>query len=307
MDNRGEQFPKNGLTLGSGPRYSASAGLLAYGVSRLALVAVWTLWAPAGDTVSSMVRAATCFFAASTGLVSVALALVIFYAPFLTRRHVRLFGLLLLSLGIGVMVIALAYFLRFPDPAFPFSQLPFLASIAYSLLSIYLGVGLWRGSLTLGRSTFTALALLAVASLLQSIELDYLISVPLSGSVNPIWLLQFLYAVSMGLAFAAFMSASGKTSFDLSNLTRIREYTLLRGAVFLYGIDDLITFIDTYLLRFDEFMAIAAEYLGTAYSVITVYLWPLLDAIFALSLIAFAVSMRQIRFQQIGISRDGEA
>jgi hypothetical protein len=294
MDKSYEKSPENRLTLGSGLRYSASAGLLAYGVSRLALVAVWTLWAPAGDTVNSMVKAATHFFAASTGLVSVALALVIVNAPLLTRKHVRFLGLLILSLGIGVMVIELAYFLNFPDQAFLFSQISFLASIAYSVLSIYLGAGMLRGSLALGRSTFTALALLAVVSLLRSIELSYLVSVPLSGHVNPLWLRQLLYAVSMGLAFAAFVSASRKINLDLSKITGIREYTLLRGAVFLYGLAELVVFIDVYLLRFDEFMVRAAEYLGTAIYAITVYLWPILDAIFALSIIAFAAYMKQV-------------
>ena len=131
---------------------------------------------------------------------------------------------------------------------------------------------------------------------------------PLGGSyINVNWLRQLLYAVSMGLAFAAFASVSRWAHVDLRSLMRSREYAFLRGALLLYGIGELIIFIDTYVIHFDQFTARAAEYLGTVTFVITVYLWPLLDAIFALSLIAFSVSMRQIEFQQIGSSRDGGA
>lgn len=216
-------------------------------------------------------------------------------------------GVLLITIGIGLGFIKLVRLLTFPYPELVYTDLPFFASVAYYLLSIYLGVKLLRGNLALGCSTFTALAILTVASLLRSVQLDYLVLVPISGSVNPIWLRQFLYAVSMGLAFTAFVSAARETDTDLHSLTRSREYILLRSAVFLYGLCELIVFIDVYVLHFDEFMANAAEYLGTSFYVVKVYLWPLLDAVFALSLIAFAVSMRQIKFQQIGSSRDGRA
>jgi len=293
---------ERGLTLGSGPRYSASAGLLAYGVSRLALVTVWGLGDPTGSTLSLALRVASYFFTASIGLASIALALVIVHAPSLTRRHVRLFGLLLLSVGALRIVVNLSGFLSFP------SQPPFYADIAYSLLSIYLGAGLLIGSLSLGRTTFIALALLTVAALLRSVQIDNLFLAPFRGTYLSIfWLRQLLYAVSMGLAFVAFASVTRWAHVDLYGLMRSREYVLLWGAMLLYGLGELVIFADTYVLRFDQFMARAAEYLGTAYYVITVYLWPLLDTIFVLSLIAFAVSMRQTRFQQIGTSRDGEA
>jgi len=146
MGNSFELSLENGLTLGSGPRYSTSAGLLAYGVSRLALVTVWVLGNPAGSAAFFALRAATYFLTASVGLASIALALVTVPTSFLTRRHARLAGLLILSIG-GRIVANLAHLLSFP------SQPPFYADIVYSFLSIYLGAGLLRGSLNLGRTT----------------------------------------------------------------------------------------------------------------------------------------------------------
>lgn len=288
MDNSFEQSLEKGLPLGSGLRCSASAGLLAYGVSRLALVAVWVPRDLTGSTLSLALRAASYFLSASVGLASIALALVIVQASSLTRRHVRLFGLLLLSVGALRIVVNLAGFLSFP------SQPLIYADIAYSLLSIYLGVELLNGSLNLGRTTFTALALLAVAALLRSVQINYLVLAPLTGAIlNIFWLRQLLYAVSMGLAFVAFLSVSRWRHVDLPGLTRSREYALLWGAMLLYGIGELAIFTDTYILRFDQFVARATVYPGTVNYVVSVYLWPLLDAIFALSLIAFGVSMKQ--------------
>lgn len=61
--------------LGVGPRYSASAALFAYGVSRLVLLAVWTFGATAADSPALILRAGTYLFTASIGIASIALAL----------------------------------------------------------------------------------------------------------------------------------------------------------------------------------------------------------------------------------------
>ena len=284
MKNSYEQSHEGGVSLGSGSRFSAFTGLLAYGVSRLALVTVWVLGGSAASLAAYIVTA-------SIGLASIALAHATLFSPFLTRRYARLAGLLLASMGALRIVVYLVNSLSFS------SQLPIYADIVYSLLLIYLGARLLRGSLTLSSTTFMALALLSVAALLRSVQIDYLLT-PFRGmSLNAIWLRQLLYAVSIGLAFAAFVSASRWTHLDFRSLMRSREYALLRGAVLLYGLGELIIFTDMYVLRFGEFTARAAEYLGTVNYAITVYLWPLIDAVFALSIIAFAASMKQVTSQ----------
>jgi len=282
MENSPDRPHEDGVSLCPGPHFSAFTGLLAYGVSRLALVAVWV---PEGSAASM----ATYIVTAAIGLASIALAYADMFSQFLTRRHARIAGMLLVSMGAQRIVVYLV------NPfAFSF-QLQVYADIVYSLLLICLGARLLMVGLTLNRTTVMVLALLSVAALLRSVQVSYLLA-PLRGtSLNALWLRQLLYAVSMGLAFAAFASASGWAQVDLRSLTPSREYTLLRGALLLYGLGELVIFADTYVLRFGEFMARAAGHLGAVNYVVAVYLWPLTDLVFPTSIIAFAASMKQIK------------
>ena len=280
--------------VGPGLRYSASAALLAWGVSRIVLVTAWTSGVVIG-TANPFIRALQYLIMVSMGVPSIAFALSVAQAPSVTRKHLALGGSLLLAVGIGNGFIELTRLLTFPYPELVYTSLSFYSGLARNILLIYLGFRLLRDGLVMGRTTFTALALLAVAALLRVVDLGHLFNVLLSGGLNVLWPSHLLYAVSMGLAFVTFVLAGRSTPVDLENVTRRREYMLFRGAILVYGLHLLYNFVIIYLLQFDEYIAnMAVGAYGSPYYIVTVYLWPFLDVLFALAVISVAGFVKQL-------------
>jgi hypothetical protein len=99
----------------------------------------------------------------------------------------------------------------------------------------------------------------------------------------------------MVLAFVTFVSVSRSIPIDLGSVTRRSEYTLLRGAVLVYGLDMLYNFVIIYLLQFDEYIVnMAVGAFGSPYYIVAVYLWPSFDVLFALAVVSVAVFMKQL-------------
>jgi hypothetical protein len=288
------QVPQGEYLMGSGFHYSASVALMAYGISRIILVVVW-MSGLVVSYINPFLRALQYLFWASMGVSSIALALKVAQFPILSKKHLTLGGILLLTVGIGNGYVELIRLLTFQYPELIYTSLSFYASLAYNILLIYLGFKLFHDDLHLGRTTFTALAVLALAALLRSVDLGHLFNVLLSGNVDVLWPSHLLYAVSMVLAFVTFVSASRSTPIDLGSLTRKSEYALLRGAVLVYGLDMLYNFVIIYLLQFDEYIVnMAVGAFGSPYYIVAVYLWPSFDVLFALAVVSVAVFMKQL-------------
>lgn len=278
--------------MGSGLRYSASAALITYGISRVILVVVWM----SGIVISSaspFLMTLQYLFLISMGVPSIALALRVVQTPFVTRKHFTLGGLLLLTVGLGYSFFNLTQLLTFQYPELMYTSLSFYAGIAYNVLLIYLGFRLVRGDLALGRTTFTALALIAVAVLVRSVDLDYLIGVPLSGCIDILWPSRLLYTVAISMAFVTFVLAGRSIPVDLGSVTRRGEYTLFRGAILVYGLGMLYNFVIMSLLQFDKLSGAAGD-LGASYYIVAVYLSPSLDFLFAFTIISLAAFMKQL-------------
>ena len=281
-------------SLGSGLRYSASAALMAYSISRVIFVVAWMSGVVLVYTDPSL-NALRFLFMIAMGVPSIALALKVVQAPSITKKHLTLGGILLLTIGIGNGFSELIHLLTFPYPELIYTSLSFYSGLTSNILLIYLGFRLLRDGIVMGRATFMALALLAVTAIVRVIDLGHLFNVPLSGDIDVLWPSHLLYTVSMVLAFVTFVSVSRSIPIDLGSVTRRSEYTLLRGAVLVYGLDMLYNFVIIYLLQFDEYIAnMAVGAFGSPYYIVAVYLWPSFDVLFAFAVISVAVFMKQL-------------
>jgi hypothetical protein len=233
---------------------------------------------------------------AATGIICIVLGVGITRFSSISRRIVMELGLILLLWGVGNSLTSL-----FPAVLMGMISSETIifdvAGIALTLSLFYLAYSLLKCGALHSRYTFLALGLASLSILIYSGQYDALINVLYVGlRLDPFWLSYFLYPLSLIVAFTAFSVASWR-GFSLHGFKDTKMFSALQAAVLIYGAGWLLLVVDEDITRYQAIVQASSGYLGTPLYPVVTLLWPLLDFLFALSILFIGLNMRGLQLK----------
>ena len=173
------------------------------------------------------------------------------------------------------------------------------AKLAFTLSLMYLAYSLLRSVALHSRNTFFAIGLASLAVLIYSGQYEFLLSIfYLDVPFNPFWLSYVLYSLSLIITFIIF-AVAGWRNISLPGFRDTRLFSVLQAAVLFYGAGWLLMAVNEDIVHYQFLVQASSVYLGTPLYAVVTLLWPLLDFVFAASIIVAGLTMRGVQVKAV--------